>query len=51
MAQIFLRNFSESECNIGLLVSTCFIGELIRISPPSCLPVVWVRVASDILII
>ena len=51
VAQIFLRNFSESEWNIGLLVSTCFISELIRISQSSCLPGVWVRVVSDILII
>ena len=27
MAQILLRNSSESEWNIGLLVSTCFISE------------------------
>ena len=25
----FLRNFSESEWNIGLLVSTCFISEML----------------------
>ena len=51
VAQIFLRIFTESEWNIGLLVGTYFISGLIRMSQSSCLPGVWVRVVSDILII
>ena len=35
----FLRNFSESEWNIGLLISTYFISEMIRILHSVCLPV------------
>ena len=41
VANIFLPNFSQSEWNIGLLVRTCFISEMIRITQSSCLPGVW----------